>query len=258
MLPELIRMQCSMMGHGKVLLLVIFFTAHARFWWRSIWQPDDVDSQPPRSGTKSCVCHGRFSSFVGAVTGFSQNIGLAKKLMTQQPKETKGIWRWKADSFVIRDVIEFAKTRKMASQLKAAYRTWPIWIGLGDYTSQQFNAMEYTREVVNVYNDQTLPGATNQTMFDDVAYIDKHPQPSPHLDMPDLVKQYYGTMTATNIIQNFPRIMESGDVHIALYDFGAKQAYIAVGTTNSTGAFVRKAYESPFIQFDMNTLWSEK
>ena len=118
--------------------------------------------------------------------------------------------------------------------------------------------MEYTREVVNVYNDQTLPGATNQSMFDDVAYIDKHPQPSPHPDMPDLVKQYYGTMTATNIIQNFPRIMESGDVHIALYDFGAKQAYIAVGTTNSTGAFVRKAYESPFIQFDMNTLWSEK
>ena len=54
-----------------------------------------------------------------------------------------------------------------------------------------------------------------------------------------------------DVVQNFPRLMESGEVHIALYDFGEQQAYIAVGTTNSTGSFVRKAYESPFIQFDM-------
>ena len=117
--------------------------------------------------------------------------------------------------------------------------------------------MEYTQEVVNVYDDQSLPKATNQTMYENVAYIDKHPQPSPHIDMPGLVKTYYGTMTAKNVVQNFPRLMESGDVHIALYDFGEQQAYIAVGTTNSTGSFVRKAYESPFIQFDMKTLWSE-
>ena len=90
--------------------------------------------------------------------------------------------------------------------------------------SQEFNAMEYTQEVVNVYDDKNLPTATNQTYFEGVAYIDKHPQPSPHADMPDLVKEYYGKMTAKNIVQNFPRLMESGDVHIALYDFGEKQA----------------------------------
>ena len=264
MLPELIRMQCSMMGAwgkstaaGDLLQLRTLDFGGGPFGNRTML----IVNHPEASTQNPAFATVGFPSFVGAVTGFSQNIGLCEKVddATAPKKKPKGSYDGQADSFVIRDVIEFAKTKEDGiSILKAAHRTWPIWIGLGDYASQEFNAMEYTREVVNVYNDQTLPGATNQTMFDDVAYIDKHPQPSPHLDMPDLVKQYYGTMTATNIIQNFPRIMESGDVHIALYDFGAKQAYIAVGTTNSTGSFVRKAYESPFIQFDMNTLWSEK
>jgi hypothetical protein len=263
MLPELIRMQCSMMGawgkstsSGKLLQLRTLDFGGGPFGNRTML----VVNHPETSSGNPAFATVGFPAFVGAVTGFSENIGLCEKVddVTKPKPVPKGSYNGQADSFVIRDVIEFAKTKEDGiSILKNAHRTWPIWIGLGDYASQEFNAMEYTQEVVNVYDDQSLPKATNQTMFENVAYIDKHPQPSPHIDMPGLVKTYYGTMTAKNVVQNFPRLMESGDVHIALYDFGEQQAYIAVGTTNSTGSFVRKAYESPFIQFDMKTLWSE-
>jgi isopenicillin-N N-acyltransferase like protein len=263
MLPELIRMQCSMMGAwgestaaGKLLQLRTLDFGGGPFGNRTML----IVNHPEKTSGNPAFATVGFPAFVGAVTGFSENIGLCEKVddVTKPKPVPKGSYNGQADSFVIRDVIEFAKTKEDGiSILKSAHRTWPIWIGLGDYASQEFNAMEYTQEVVHVYNDQTLPTATNQTKYENVAYIDKHPQPSPHIDMPGLVKEYYGTMTAKNVVQNFPRMMESGDVHIALYDFGEKQAYIAVGVTNSTGAFVRKAYESPFIQFDMSRLWSE-
>ena len=303
MLPELIRMQCSMMGawgestvNGKLLqlrtldfgggpfsnhtMLIINHPSDGREETQSQSGEKEYETlggngnafatvDGPFSGTGNDVegtekGNGNafatvgFPAFVGAVTGFSENIGLCEKVddVTKPTPVPKGSYDGQADSFVIRDVIEFAKTKEDGINiLKNAHRTWPIWIGLGDYTSQEFNAMEYTQKVVNVFTDKTLPNATNQTYFESVAYIDKHPQPSPHIDMPGLVKEYYGKMTGKNIVQNFPRLMESGDVHIALYDFGEKQVYIAVGTTNSTGGFVRKAYEAPFLQFDMETLW---
>jgi hypothetical protein len=264
MLPELIRMQCSMMGAwgkstaaGKLLQLRTLDFGGGPFGNHTMLVVSHPGGSEATNSGNAFATVG-FPAFVGAVTGFSEHIGLCEKVddITPPKPKIKGSYNGQADSFVIRDIIEFAQTKEHAISIaQNAHRTWPIWLGIGDYASQEFNAMEYTQEVVNVYDDKNLPTATNQTYFEGVAYIDKHPQPSPHADMPDLVKEYYGKMTAKNIVQNFPRLMESGDVHIALYDFGEKQAYVAVGTTNSTGSFVRKAYSSPFIQFDMESLW---
>ena len=69
-----------------------------------------------------------------------------------------------------------------------------VWLGIGDTTSNEFIAMLYDQEGATSYNDVTLPKLTNQTSFDSVAYIDKHPQPSTHPDMPALIKQYYGRL----------------------------------------------------------------
>jgi hypothetical protein len=259
MLPELIRMQCSMMGAwgkstkaSKLLQLRTLDFGGGPFGNRTML----VVNHPSNEGIKFATVG--FPGFVGAVTGFSEKIGLCEKVddVTAPKPKPKGSYKGQADSFVIRDVLQFSSTKEEAiGIMQRAHRTWPIWLGIGDFESQAFNAMEYTQDVVHVYDDANISDATNQTMFENVAYLDKHPQPSPHPDMPALVKQYYGTMTADNILQNFPRIMESGDVHIALYDFGENQAYVAVGTTNSTGSFVRKAYEAPFMKFDMKALW---
>jgi len=62
---------------------------------------------------------------------------------------------------------------------------------------------------VTVYTDAMLPKITNQTMFKDVEYIDRHPQPShDHTTLPDLVKRFYGNLTAANVAQYIPRLTQ--------------------------------------------------
>ena len=53
-----------------------------------------------------------------------------------------------------------------------------------------------------------------------------------------------------------PRLMHSGDVHVAVYDFGNKQAYFATGTTAPNGTYTRLACDAPYIRFDLTPLWS--
>jgi hypothetical protein len=50
--------------------------------------------------------------------------------------------------------------------------------------------------------------------------------------------------------------MHSGDVHVAVYDFGNKQAYFATGTTAPNGTYTRLACDAPYIRFDLTPLWS--
>ena len=53
--------------------------------------------------------------------------------------------------------------------------------------------------------------------------------------------------------------MESGDVHVAVYDFGQRRALLSTGTTDPTGAnFTRKACDAPFLSFDMDGLWAQQ
>lgn len=97
----------------------------------------------------------------------------------------------------------------------------------------------------------------------DLAYIDKHPQPSPDDPrMPAVLKTLIGNLTATSIAQNVPRATESGDVHTAVYDYGNAEVLFALGSTSANGTFVgpgaRKAYAAPYVRFQTASLWGEK
>jgi len=65
----------------------------------------------------------------------------------------------------------------------------------------------------------------------------------------------YGNLTALNIAQNIPRLTQSGDVHIAVYDLQQQLVYVSRGVTNATGDFIQNAYEAPFLRWNMSALW---
>jgi len=260
MLPELIRMQCSMMGawgkatpNGKLVQLRSLDFGAGPFANRSLL----VVHHPP-SPAQAFASLG-FPALVGIVTGFSESISQCEKVDDVSGGHSpKGTYAGQAATMVIRDMVQFAKSKEEAVAIaQKAHRTWPVWLGLGDYSSQEFVAMLYEEASANTYTDKTLPTLTNQTQFDDVAYLDKHPQPSEHPDMPALVAQYYGNITPDIVASYFPRLMESGDVHIAVYDFQNNRTLIATGTTDAVGQFTRFAHEAPFLQFDNAKLWSE-
>ena len=261
MLPELVQMQCSMMGawggatpDSKLTQLRTLDFGGGPFADRSIL----VVHHPTDTSIPFAALS--FPAFVGVVTGFSKNIAQSEKVDdVTDGSRPKGSYDGQAVALVIRDMVQLSTTKEDAVAIaQKAKRTWSVWLGIGDTTSNEFIAMLYDQEGATSYNDVTLPKLTNQTSFDSVAYIDKHPQPSTHPDMPALIKQYYGNLSAVNVAQNIPRGMQSGDVHVAVYDFSNKQVYFATGTTDGpTGAYTRLACNSPYLRFDTERLWSE-
>lgn len=260
MLPELIRMQCSMMGAwGPSTLDQKLVQLRTLDFGTGPFANNQVLVVHHPTDTPNAFAALSFPAFIGMVTGFSEHIGQSEKVNdVSGAPGPKGTYKGEAVAMVIRDIVQLAQTKEQAVEIaQKANRTWTVWLGVGDFTSQSFVAMKYEMASATPYDDKTLPAETNQTAFPGVAYIDKHPQPSTHPDMPQLVKQFYGNITAEIVAQNFPRVMHSGDVHTAVYDFGQKKAYIQVGTTNSTGDFTRLACDAPVLAFDMESLWSE-
>ena len=265
MLPELIRMQCSMMGawgastaDGKLVQMRTLDFGTGPFANRSV-----IAVHHP-GGDAQAFASITFPGFVGVVTGFSESIAQCEKVDDiTGAKNPKGSYEGLADAFVIRQQIEFAKSKEDAVKIaQDAKRTWGVWLGYGDFASQEFVAMDYQQAHALPYDDQSLPSRTNQTLYKDVAYIDKHPQPSnqtDHPELPSVIDQNYGNITAQLVAQTFPNVTESGDVHIAIWDMGARDVYVAFGvTTANASSFVRTAYRSPFVKFSMDSLWAEK
>jgi hypothetical protein len=116
-----------------------------------------------------------------------------------------------------------------------------------------------------------MPTLTSQPYLENVVYADKHAQPSNYdpsqtnaLYTP--LNDFYGEITldtARTVIQYH----QSGDVHIAQYDFGSSEVQVAIGRINHKGEYgpeggddmsVWKAYNRPFVRFSLDDLWTGK
>ena len=268
MLPDLIRMQCSMLGaygsataDGHLVQLRALDFGGGPFANNSVLivhHPASPEAAPPFAALS-------FPGFVGVVTGFSRSVALSEKVNDIHGGGTPpGSYKGQATSFVIRDMLDAASKEEAHAIAEKATRTWGVWLGVGDARSSSFLAIEYTRASANAYDAATLPKLTGQPKFADVAYIDKHPQPSDDPAMHDALAPMIGSVTARSVAQTLPRATGSGDVHIAVYDFNPDEpaVLVSLGRTNANGSYSgeggRPAWAAPFVRFAMNTLWDEK
>jgi len=269
MLPELLKMQCSMMGawgpatpDGKLVQLRTLDFGGGPFGKATllvVHHPTSTEASPAPSFAAVS-----FPGFVGVVTGFSEKIGLSEKVddVYNPGHRPKGSFEGTPVALVIREMLEFSTTKEKAVEIaQAAKRTWSVWLGVGDYASQEFTAMLYDQAAVVPYNDQTLHNVTDEPIYDGVAYVDKHPQPSDHHDpaMSNLIHSLYGNLTATNVASYIPQLTGSGDVHVAVYDFGKREAFVATGIVDPKDAskYIAKACQRPFLRWGLDALWAE-
>ncbi len=146
--------------------------------------------------------------------------------------------------------------------LQSINRTWAIWIGLGDYSTMQFDLVGYRQTEAIAYTDVTAPSMTGQPYLESIAYVDKHPQPSgegPTGTLPQVLADYWGNITpeTSKVITQYHG---SGDVHIASYDFEHKEMYLAIGKTDRDGRYGEdnkqwRAYNRPYVKFHLEDLW---
>lgn len=274
MLPELIRMACTAWGAwgkatnnnnpGGTLVQL-----RALDFGTGPFSNHTVITTMREEGKQSFAMVS-FPGFVGAVTGISESgIGISEKVWMTYDKRSlqKGSYNGEADIFVLRDILELSKNKVEAElYLTQMPRTWGMWVGIGDYETQTFDLVGYKEKSAIVYNDVTMPSQTEMPFLENVCYVDKHPQPShdgPTGTLPTFLTEYYGQLTMENARIGV-RYHQTGDVHIASYDFGKKQMIVAIGRINANGEYgpegsqdmsVWKAYNRPYLQFDLNDLW---
>jgi hypothetical protein len=275
MLPELIRMTCTMFGawgqasstHGLIQLRALDFGPgpFARHSVLAIYR--DNPANPDHSFVSLS-----FAGMVGAVTGIAQNgIGISEKVwMTNMagPDELQdGSFNGTADIFVLRDILENAKNVAQAdTMLNYARRTWGIWIGIGDFESQAFNIVGYRSNSSIAYNDQTMPSMTGQAMITDVAYVDRHTQPSwDHPGTLPTALQFFNGNIDLQTTKSIVQAHQTGDVHWAAYDYANQMMEVAIGRTNPDGNYypvnstksdIWMAYNRPTVVFSLPDLWA--
>jgi hypothetical protein len=176
MLPELIRMACTAYGawgkatpegSGLVQLRALDFGGgpFANYTVVQVHRyPEDADFNNFVSIS--------FPGMVGVITGVSQRgIGVSEKVwMTYDTRSMQpGSYDGEADVLVLRDILQNSKNRQDAeAYLKEANRTWGIWIGVGDYETQEFDLVCYRQEDAMVYTDETVGEMTGMPYLESV------------------------------------------------------------------------------------------
>jgi len=268
MLPELIQMACTMFGawgkastSGNLMQLrALDFGGgpFSNFTILAVYRSSENDAH--------AFATIAYPAFVGAITGVSQTgVGISEKVWMVNAKKSlqPGNYQGEPDVFVLRDILQLAQTREEAeAHMQEVNRTWAIFIGVGDYASQRMDVVGYKEDSAVVYTDETISEVTQMPYLESVVYVDKHPQPSDDASLPTALTDFYGSIsldTSRTIIQYH----RSGDQHIAMYDFGDKKMLLSVGKINEDGEYGPvggdlsswKAYNRPWLQFDLEDLW---
>lgn len=270
MLPELIRMACTMFGawgpatpNGKLTQIrALDFGSgpFSNYTILGVYRSKEEGSRAFATVT--------FPGMVGAITGVAQNgIGISEKVwMTYDCNPSclqPGHYDGEPDVFVLRDILQQSKNRQEAeAYMQSAERTFAIFVGVGDFESQRMDIVGYKEDSAVVYDDKTISQVTEMTVMDSVVYVDKHPQPSTDSALPTALSDFYGNLNMENsrIVVQYHR---TGDQHIAMYDFGASEMLLSVGRINEDGDYGPvggdlaewKAYNRPYLKFDLNALW---
>lgn len=272
MLPELIRMACTAYGawgkansatnNGTLVQLRALDFGGGPFANFTVIATNREEGKRPFVSVT-------FPSFVGVITGIAQDgVGISEKVwMTYDKYSLKpGSYDGEADAFVLRDILQNSKNRKDAeTYLQSVPRTWGMWVGIGDFETQTFDLVGYQQESAVVYTDETMPSMTGQPYLEQVAYVDKHPQPSgegPTGTLPTFLTDFYGDITMENT-RIAARYHKTGDLHIASYDYGNNKMIVSIGRINEDGEYgpvggdtsLWKAYNRPYLQFDLDELW---
>lgn len=280
MYPDLIKMACTAFGawgpateSGKAIQLRAldlgggpFANATTLVVWRE--RPSEATADSRAFAAVS------FPGMVGIITGISQGgVGISEKVWyTSGAEDPPGTYDGESDVFVLRDALQHAKTKADAEDIfNKADRTWGIWAGVGDFTTQQVDIVGYQMASAVPYTDQNITTITSMPVMDSLVYVDKHAQPSTDPTLPQVLSDMYGTISlATGPI--ITQYHKTGDHHIAFYDFNTEGSssqgamILAIGRINIHGEYGPEggdltswmAYNRPYLTFDLGNLWAGK
>ncbi|KAM9961271.1 hypothetical protein ACTFIR_004109 [Dictyostelium discoideum] len=275
MFPELIKAACSMVGaynsatlnKGLLQLRALDFGFDPMNPLRlhptvMIYHPESVSAGGDGGHEFATLS---WAGFLGTLTGYSQHVGICEKYWFgyNGTSSREGI----PFHFLLREIIQFDESIDEAlNRIINADRTCSVFMGLGSNQTNTFKAVEYSYEYVRVFDDQTpfpsyVPTPSAHPVIQDVVYIDKFVQPSNHQCLASVLQKSLGSIDVTSLI-NAAAQLQTGDIHIGIYDYQQNQMYVSVGTQSGpypppSNFTITPAYARQFIQIDLNSFFNQ-
>jgi hypothetical protein len=260
--PELIQAACSMMGAWGP---AISGTNGTLYQLRALdWDthgpfqdfPLLLVYHPTQPGSNAFAIWG-WGGFIGALSGMSQApVGVCEKVwIAYNGTRPRDGYPW---HFLLRDILQFSGDITDAmNRIINAQRTCSIFMGLGDGINNQFRVVEYSHDYVNFFDDRNYPAYPNHPLMPGLVWVDKHVQPSNDPCMTNLLKQNYGRITPEIIIRQIVSRFQTGNMHIAIYDYAEMDIYLSICSPVSLTNEVINAYDRPFAKLSLTQLFAE-
>ena len=163
--------------------------------------------------------------------------------------------------FVLRDTLQFATSLKQAKEkVSSSERTCNLIIGLGDGNEGKVYGCEYSGRVANYYDDVTqLP--VNDTWHPRVKNVVYNGMdwlcPTYTSVLGEQLGKYRGSIDETTIIGNILPTVQTGSLHIAIYDLTDMYMYVSFARGSKADVSQPEfAYERQFTRLDMKSIFS--
>ncbi|GAM19141.1 hypothetical protein SAMD00019534_023160, partial [Acytostelium subglobosum LB1] len=257
MFPELIKAACTMVGAwgpatvngGLMQLRALDFSPNAPLRYHPV-----VTVSHPTDGGNTFASLS-WAGFIGVLTGYSQRTAICEKVWIAYNGTSSRVgipWH-----FLLHDIVQFDNSIDEAlNRIYNAHRTCSIYVGLGSNSTNDFRAVEYSHDVVRVFDDKTpfpgfAPPSPAHPLMPNIVYIDKHVQPSGDKCLASQLAQYQNGQLDARAYIDIMGQQETGDIHSAVYDFTANQMYVSVASQNPNILPIIPAYQRQFLQIDL-------
>jgi len=209
---------------------------------------------------------------VGVLTGFSANQLAISEIGVSYPDDSFGQGTDNTPPekvhgqpwmFVLRDVLQFETTLEAGlKHIQDANRTCNLIIGLGDGKAEHAYGIQYSGYVANAYDDtnmlpvnETWHPVVEDTVYNGMDWL------CPNFDivLGEQLAKYHGTIDENVIIGNILPTVQTGDLHIAVYDLKNSNMHVSFyrPTANPTTE-PENAYERQFTRLHMQELFAEQ
>ena len=130
---------------------------------------------------------------------------------------------------------------------------------MGDGVANDFSGFQYSPLVANVIKPSNLlpANASWHPPIDDIVYWGMDWDcPNDNAMLSHQLQKFHGNLTAELTISDITSYVQTGDLHIAIYDHAALKMYVATARPDG-GDGPLNAYQRQFTMLDMKALFSE-
>jgi isopenicillin-N N-acyltransferase-like protein len=210
-----------------------------------------------------------FLGWIGALTGMSSAQMSIHEIGVSFPDTTY----FGSESFVgtpfvflLRDILQFDATyQDTVARIQGANRTCDLILGVGDGKGEgAFRAFAYSASQLEVFDADNLQPWNNSATtwhprIQDVVYYGMDWLcPAYNRVLARQLNAFYGDLSPAVLISNVTAIVQTGDVHLAVYDLTDQQLFVSfMAGVNSSVQVPQMAYDRQFTQLDMKAQFAE-